>query len=199
MLPGNCILASCPHCGEKKELLQLLSGNTFGAVLWSDAKQVAPMLPRVSDVQKCPACGHYFFLSEAKTEEGDDYSFETGKLSFDEAVEAFCELNGCSDDELENLSVVVAWAFNDIIREKRTPTPEQYAKFKDIISSTLEHPKFVGNELLKAELYREIGEFEKCLNILSEYTPEESFLAVIKEKIIEKAKERDSKVFVIEQ
>ncbi|MBQ5888730.1 MAG: hypothetical protein IIW77_05600 [Bacteroidaceae bacterium] len=199
MLPGNCILASCPHCGEKKELLQLLSGNTFGAVLWSDAKQVAPMLPCVSDVQKCPACGHYFFLSEAKTEEGDDYSFETGRLSFDESIEAFGELNGCSDDELENLSVVVAWAFNDIIREKRTPTPEQYAKFKDIISSTLEHPKFVGNELLKAELYREIGEFEKCLNILSEYTPEESFLAVIKEKIIEKAKERDCKVFVIEQ
>ena len=197
MLPGNCILASCPHCGEKKELLQLLSGNTFGAVLWSDAKQVAPMLPRVSDVQKCPACGHYFFLSEAKTEEGDDDSFETGKLSFDEAVEAFGELNGCSDDKLENLSVVVAWAFNDIIREKLTPTPEQYAKFKDIISSTLEHPIFVGNELLRAELYREIGEFEECLNILSEYAPEESFLAVIKEKIIEKAKERDCKVFVI--
>ena len=174
-----------------------MSGNTFGAVLWSDAKQVAPMLPIVSEVQKCPVCGRYFFLSEAKTEEGDDCSFETGKLSFDEAVEAFGELNGCSDDKLENLSVVVAWAFNDIIREKQTPTPEQYAKFKDIISSTLEHPIFVGNELLRAELYREIGEFEECLNILSEYAPEESFLAVIKEKIIEKAKERDCKVFVI--
>ena len=199
MLPGNCILASCPHCGEKKELLQLLSGNTFGAVLWSDAKQVAPMLPCVSDVQKCPACGHYFFLSEAETEEGDDYSFETGRLSFDEAVEAFNELKGCSNDNLGELSILVVWAFNDMIRENLTPTVEQYAKFKDIVSGCLKNPIFNGDEFFRAELFREIGEFEECMNILNAYEPEEGCFAIVKEKIIERAKEQDCKVFVIEQ
>ena len=30
------ILAECPHCGEKKELFQLGSGNNIGSETWSD-------------------------------------------------------------------------------------------------------------------------------------------------------------------
>ena len=48
MNPANSLVVKCPHCGGKKELLQLISGNTLGAEQWSDAKQIAPMLPRVS-------------------------------------------------------------------------------------------------------------------------------------------------------
>ena len=47
----------CPFCGTKKELMTLVSGNTFGAVYWSDNKRIAPMLPTVSPVQKCSNCG----------------------------------------------------------------------------------------------------------------------------------------------
>ena len=58
MIPANSLLVKCPHCGGKKELLQLISGNTCGSELWSDVKQVSPMLPKISPVQKCPECGH---------------------------------------------------------------------------------------------------------------------------------------------
>ena len=47
--------------------MSLRSGNTIGGVHWSDTKKVYPMLPKNSDVQKCPGCGKYYFLADAKT------------------------------------------------------------------------------------------------------------------------------------
>ena len=38
------ILAECPHCGEKKELFQLGSGNNIGSKTWSDLKIEMPSL-----------------------------------------------------------------------------------------------------------------------------------------------------------
>ena len=57
MLPANAAILCCPHCGGHKNVLQLMSGNTFGSTRWSDAKQQAPMLPMVSYIQRCPHCG----------------------------------------------------------------------------------------------------------------------------------------------
>ena len=47
--------------------MSLRSGNTIGGEHWSDTKKVYPMLPKNSDVQKCPGCGKYYFLADAKT------------------------------------------------------------------------------------------------------------------------------------
>ena len=63
MLPGNPQILTCPYCGQTKEVMSLLSGNTFGAQLWSDNKRIAPMLPEISYVQKCLYCQKYFIRS----------------------------------------------------------------------------------------------------------------------------------------
>jgi hypothetical protein len=47
-------------------------------------------------------------------------------------------------------------------------------------------------------MYREIGEFDKCLAILNEYTPEDDFLAKIKDMMITKAHNKESRVFLVE-
>ena len=60
MQPGYARIVYCPYCGEKKELLSLMSGNTIGARYWSDLRMRAPMLPEVSPVQKCHHCGKYY-------------------------------------------------------------------------------------------------------------------------------------------
>jgi uncharacterized Zn-finger protein len=67
MTIGPPLKKECPYCGEIKKLLSLNSGNTFGGTHWSDTKSEYPMLPSVSDVQKCPGCGKYYFLQDAKT------------------------------------------------------------------------------------------------------------------------------------
>lgn len=197
MIPGNCITVFCPSCGGGKDLLQLISGNTFGSVQWSDTKQVAPMLPRLSPVQKCPACGHYYFLSSAKAVDGNDTSSETGWLTFEEAVEAFGMLSDSNSDKLELLALTVVWAFNDIYRNGNVPTTEQAAVFKDLMSGILKQQVFTGNIILKAEFLRETGKFGECIDLLEKHTPENEFLAGIKDKIIKKARAHDDMVFSI--
>ena len=67
MTIGPPLKKQCPYCGEVKKLLSLNSGNTFGGTHWSDTKSEYPMLPSISEVQKCPGCGKYYFLKDAKT------------------------------------------------------------------------------------------------------------------------------------
>lgn len=199
MTPAYCKLVICPHCGSKKEIIQLMSGNTFGAVLWSDTKQVAPMLPKASPIQKCPTCNHYFLLNEAKSEEGNSYSFEKGWLSFEESLAAFNELNNYEAERLELLTIIITWAYNDIVRNNNTPSEEQFQLFKNVLTSNLQYPIFKDNELFRGELYREIGEYDKSVSILNKYNPESDFLAGIKKDIINNAKNHNNSVFIIER
>lgn len=67
MIPGPPLRKECPYCQTVKELMSLVSGNTFSAEHWSDTKSIYPMLPTNSDVQKCPGCGKYYFLADAET------------------------------------------------------------------------------------------------------------------------------------
>ena len=197
MLPSYCTLAFCPHCGAEKEIIQFMSGNTFGAVLWSDAKREAPMLPTPSPVQKCQRCGHFFFLDKAVKAEGNTYSFEQGWLTFDDSIRAFEELSNQGKDTLELLTIIIAWAYNDMLRKNQEPTQEQTAVFKNRILENLSQGILTENELLKAELYREIGRYEECISILENFPPEGTFLENLIKEIIERAKKQDDKVFVL--
>lgn len=67
MIPGPPLRKECPYCKAVKELLSLVSGNTIGGTHWSDTKKIYPMLPQNSYVQRCPECGKYYFLADAKT------------------------------------------------------------------------------------------------------------------------------------
>lgn len=96
---AKCQLAVCPYCGEKKEIIRLLSGNTFGSVLWSDAKEVMPMCPSASPIQKCPRCGHFYFLEKVLLKEGDKYSEQKGWLDFEDALKANVELSSLSIEQ----------------------------------------------------------------------------------------------------
>lgn len=48
MVIGNPQIVKCPFGGNEKMLMSLMSGNTIGAIYWSDNKRYAPMLPQVS-------------------------------------------------------------------------------------------------------------------------------------------------------
>ena len=231
-----CILAECPHCGEKKELFQLGSGNNIGSKTWSDLKIEMPMMPMVSPVQKCPKCGHFFMLREAKKEQGKTYSFEGGWLTFEESLLALEELKSDKKGRLELLTLIVTWAYNDIQRKEQesdplsprkeksektrnTPTPEQTEIFRSVIKELLEQGIYTNNELflmelykelglqyffiklagelILAELYREIGEFDKCIHILEKFEPQKKFHELVKNSIIEHAKQQDSNVFCV--
>jgi len=200
MNPGYAQILTCPHCGTKKEVLSLISGNTFGQTLWSDNKTITPMLPKVSFVQKCPHCGKYYLLSRQETEYGKTYSFELGELNYEETKEAWNMLKGTENlTENEKLEILImqVWAFNDSYTRKNdstAPTDEQ-AYIKGIIGLLIKLDNV--DDLLKAELLREIGHFEKALELLNNYPAGNDFLEGLKSRFREHALASDSRPFII--
>lgn len=67
MLPGNNQVLRCPRCAALHRVGTLASGNTLGAVLWSDGRLVGPMLREERCATKCPSCGEVFVRSANAT------------------------------------------------------------------------------------------------------------------------------------
>lgn len=198
---------ACPHCGGTKKLLSLISGNTFGGVVWSDAKNVYPMLPRLSPVQRCPHCGKYGFLSDFKLvgdgtahlddDPKDRFCLETGALNYGQSVEAFRELLPQTDgpERVKTLRVLLLHAMNDRFGRRDGSagmTPEERALFRD---NALALIGLLGeDDLLSAELYREIGEFAECRRLMENIKVAEN-LEAFAEELLRRADASDSRVF----
>ncbi len=199
---GKAQILTCPHCGGIKEVMSLISGNTFECKCWSDTKTEARMLPQVSYIQKCPACGKYYFIHKQEYVQGDSYSEELGTLTFEECLEALLQLQeeGFDEEKYEeyNTRVMLVLAYNDKYYRKdenASVSPTDFKAFKSNIISLLELFDYKWNPLFAAELYREIGEFSKCEAILESTTELEEGLENIKNGILEHSKQKDNKVF----
>jgi hypothetical protein len=54
------IIRGCPHCKAHVVQEETVSGNTIGAIYWTDGKREAKMLPNLPLLAKCPVCGGLF-------------------------------------------------------------------------------------------------------------------------------------------
>ena len=195
MLPAHSALLRCPHCGAKKEVLQLMSGNTFGATLWSDAKQIAPMLPRVSYIQRCPNCGKYFFYTqEVKAGNSNNYGGGTGDLPLEYLKEALTQLQPTGNDE-HILRINILWAFNDRYGDmEQSDIPvEEWEYHLDNVHHLLQMDI---DALLRAELYREIGDFEQAIQILQSHEVADN-LKDLQRQLLQQAQQHNRKVFTL--
>lgn len=211
MNPGPARILECPYCGEEKKVLSLISGNTFGGCQWSDTKREYPMLPEVSAVQKCPKCGKYYLIGRCKEKESkpDDWSFELGNLTYRELKEAYTQLVGdvikgqsseeLAESETQTVLFLLLFAYNDKFNRDgiMTDTPQVerdyiVQKVRLILSRI---PNKQENTAIRAELLREIGDFDGCISLLTEYHPSDEFFVSLKDQIAKKAKEKDTKAF----
>ena len=171
MQPGYARIVYCPYCGEKKELLSLMSWNTIGARYWSDLRMRAPMLPEVSPVQKCHHCGKYYLQYKQKTEHGEKPSLEQGELSYPEWKETYIQLmdergnsnpiQKVDEKDIDIIRLCLIQAYNDYYyRDCMAEFSEEESYY---ISNVIWD--FVGSKnkpdnlhpLLIPELLREIG------------------------------------------
>ena len=65
MLPDTDIIIACPFCEAQARVFQLLSGNTMGAITWTDGWMDAPMLPRAPRITRCAACRKIYWVAMA--------------------------------------------------------------------------------------------------------------------------------------
>lgn len=202
MIIGKAQILTCPYCGQKKEVMSPVSanGNTYGQIVWSDNKAITPMQPKVSPVQKCPHCGKYYLMSRQKPEQGDSLSFENGELDYKELKEAWRMLKDAeylTEDEKLGILILQVWAFNDeYTRGKENVAPKEEQDYiNDILCMVIKMDRV--DDLLKAELLRERGNFSEALNLLDSYPADNGFIEGMKKKFREDARTYETRPFII--
>src|SRR4051812_4619651 len=66
MVSAPDVVIACPHCHAPARLFQLVSGETFGAITWTDGWQDVPLQPRPPRITRCRACSRAYWTGEAK-------------------------------------------------------------------------------------------------------------------------------------
>lgn len=203
MLLGNPRILICPFCGTEKQIMSLISGNTFGAELWSDNKQIASMLPEISYVQKCTHCGKYYITGRQKVMYAKDgYSFENGLLTYPEMKEAFTQLSEegfLNEKEEINVRMMLHHAYNDYYYrtdEKKVINEEDKTLFHENGLWLINN--LITDSVMKAEFYREIGEIDTAKSIIDSITVEDEFLKRIVTGIKERLEVNNCQVFKVQ-
>ncbi|GJQ61403.1 MAG: hypothetical protein SCALA702_04560 [Melioribacteraceae bacterium] len=211
MLPGPDIYYECPDCKTKVYVLSLLSGNTFGADFFSDGRCYAPMLPEYPLLTKCTYCGKIYCFEHQKP----IGEFEIGQprppefLSVPQAeqpdlsvyMEVIADSLFTSGDEEIFIRKKLLWEINDFIRwgqeQKLNEDIIEYnIQNRHRLIKLLENKTSIDLILLKAELHRNLGEFEMCNNILESI--EDEFHQDVVEQIRKECLAKNRGVFLFE-
>lgn len=209
MIPGPANILSCPYCGANKEVMSLVSGNTIGGTVWSDTRRHYPMLPEVSPIQKCPHCGKYYFIEQAKSEYAKDdeaefrYSAELGILNYSELKEAKEQMRHLTLTKMQRwiINHQLFMAYNDEYHRSTNdsesePTEEDKIVFEATMQELLEGiDSSADYDLFHAELLRETGRFDEAREILLRHTVEDDRWVV--ESMLRHIEERDTRPFLL--
>jgi len=193
MLPDSDLIIACPHCEAPARLFQVVSGNSFGAITWTDGWMDAPMLPRPPRIARCPACpkiywvglGQHLGYASPEKEDADERWNDAPYLApLDEAACFEAIRDGlCLNADLEiELRVFTWWRGNDAFREPQNPaghpsSAEAIANMERMIEMAA-----AGDEdllLFRAEALRHLGRFDEARETLhgvgcSDYWPAKS-------------------------
>ena len=178
-------IVACPHCGVQAFYRPLLSGNTFGAVTWTDGQQHAPMLKMPPHVVKCHACPACFWLAAATEVDADGHS-STPELREPTAAEYLAALAAgfAKTAEQERLVRILAWwRWNDHARDwpfvnENTPSPpatlvrQNLVRLADLLDEDNDNDR-----LMRAEVLRELGDFAAAKQALREVSADLGWVA----------------------
>lgn len=159
------IVRECPHCKAHIVQEETLSGNTIGAKLYTDGKREAKMLPDHPTLAKCPLCGGLFWMEQAvEIDSGFEAAEKKKKIQAPSEKDLLHYLVGQAlQIKMEkDLRIRTWWAANDVWRG----LPEAQVKNLKALSALLDESD-PDQRILKAEIARELGNFDECLRLLS--------------------------------
>jgi hypothetical protein len=151
---------------------QTVSGNTIGTVLFTDGKRHAPMFPDHPQFVKCPVCGGLFWVEDAtEVDSGFDAAKGKQQVMAPTGQELLVYLAGASlpKEKEVYLRFRAWWAANDAWRgvpDSKPAFSKEQVKNLKALSALLDESE-PGERILKAEIARELGNFEECLLLLS--------------------------------
>jgi len=177
MMPGPIIIRRCLECEKLIVESTVLSGNTFGARFWTDGRMEAPMLPDQLWFVKCPHCSALVWLDELEKVgeipwDGTPDASLTGAESFldPSAEDYFAVLSGHALDREKELYLRhrAWWAGNDPRRQGEETGPLSSDEVANLtaLAAFLDDSNSHGR-IAKAEIARELGQFEEALGLLT--------------------------------
>ncbi len=205
----KCTNESCSHLLKQTVLL---SGNTFGAKLYSDSKRIAPMLPDEPIICKCPSCGTFSWMKdlyerEVKSEDSFKHVEQTENasrakfLSIEEYIEVLNIPSVVSDANKEmRLRMLLLLTFNDRTRNGETLFQKEtdqkiwlnnLLQLCDLLDLSIDF-----NCILKAEILRYLGKFDEALDVLAPFKNSE--LNWVSSQIEAKCLEADTLIFELQ-
>ena len=203
LIPALAKILICPFCKGEKPVLEPLFGHSLGGSLWSDMKTIYPAMPEISMVQRCPYCGKYYFSYKVDSKEGNENSDDQGNLTYEqikEAVNQYDQIVLEQEDEI-TLRLLFVQIYNDTFqREGVAHDAQPTAADKALLHKQvlrLEHIWDNAEDLLRAELYREIGEFEQATKILNALTIDKPFTGYMASRIRQLADSGQTQAFLI--
>jgi hypothetical protein len=190
MLFGPERVIACPVCEHPALVFTLRSGNTAGAVSWTDGKMSAPMLPQAPPITRCPECNRFYWVEDAQ--KLGELELSSGQpvpakwaaaqpiqaLNANELLLALEAGLGSDPRREQQLRILAWWAANDIRRppafepkrEFNTPlSPEAKANLQRLFD--LLDPDDPAGRLFKAEAARELGDFSTATALLASELP----------------------------
>ena len=188
-IPALAKILICPFCKGEKPVLEPLFGHSLGGTLWSDTKTIYPAMPEISMVQRCPHCGKYYFAFNVESKEGDADSDDQGNLTYQQIKEAVKQYDQAvleQEDEI-TLRLLFVQIYNDTFQREGVahdaqPTAADKALLRKQVLR-LEQIWDDAEDLLRAELYREIAEFEQATKILDALTIDKPFTEYMASRI----------------
>ena len=184
MIPGSTLIVKAPGCQNPVKFSTIASGNTFGAVYWTDGKRDARMLPDEPWLRKSPSEGVMFWSDECE---------EIGQIDF-------CS-RGSEKPEWEDLDYAVEPSEDDYVVALQsglvsTPEKERYIRMRlwwrgndpirrgEITELSVAHQDNLkcfeailsegddNQRLMKAEVLRHLSRFDDALRLLDSEFPE---------------------------
>jgi len=173
MFPGTPNIKICSDCSGLIEEDVLLSGNTFGAIFYTDGKMNAPMLPVHHALFKCPHCYSLLWsddLKIVKSDELNDILDIINPYLIPDFYAYLYRANDELDEEKEMYLRVEAWHAGNEQRRKddcklelSTDEVNNLNKLDGILGSS-------DDELMyKAEIKRELSFFSEAIKLLEKF------------------------------
>jgi hypothetical protein len=206
MLLGPGEIINCPSCKETFLKQDLISGNTFGGIYFSDGKNHFPMLPDLPQFACCETCHAFFWLKDVPYKElprsygseeipaGEDipYIQQPSAEEFAEAITLKCYRN---PEEEEYLRRHLWWELNNKFRGGRKGEMADQTLFVENLKALIRLKQSAEPQdlLMLAEMHRELGLFDEALELLKNV--KEDRLKSIVRQFREKIKQKDRMVF----
>ncbi len=196
----------CTKCGSQFTISSVRSCNTFGATYYTDGFICGPMFTHQSALLSCPSCREFLWRDELPTiESTTDYDYYRaslrksmpdalgmGLLIYEDAIKARIWR---TEEQERYIRIRLWWLYNSdyykvrhrpwwlLIRERGEQHNEEFVLSSEQEENlrrllTLTDSPDPDMLIMRAEIFRELGEFGKCVEVLNKITDDRLQVAV---------------------